>query len=427
MPRAKVTHDPNAPPEYTAPDPRVTGRCDVVSKGHDFYTVDLATNVCDCEKGAAFFWADWKNQWVVSRPCVHKVQALAELVVKLGSPDDLAWIYIRSLGTRYNAFEVVSAFHKELRRGDFRKAYFWGMMLYCHRRGNAAIDYMLGILYEETRDHQLGFYLLDHKDDTSFANIATCIKLFCISPKKWEMPHREKFFFAEMRAYSELADEFSDDVGKPSDIIPYGTNRDRLITRMKLGAESKRLRDLHYGVKGLLKTSGVEHDALRWYICLELHNQAARKANVDALKVFKAVARRRDRLGRVGYHDVNALADAVGGEAYSVGLTSRTRRNAVIRRPNLTEGDYEFPFGVAPLIPLYGHDNHTWRGKALMKKYPDQLLPGREQTDLDFRYCGAYFGVAYRTISVAQHGHVAEWHEVKWPRWLHTVVMRLWY
>lgn len=415
-------------PKYKTPDPRIRGRAKVyadlskTAEGDDFYIVDLGRWTCECSNGSPYYWFEDKQKWLIRRACNHKIRALADLVQAHEAPEDLFKIYLKFLSQRYNAFEVVSAFHKELRRGDFEKAYFWGMVLTAHRGLRGVMRYMLGIIYEETRDHGLADWLLEQTlHEPTYKSAARGIAWFCLAPKKWYLPHRVNIFFDEMWGYNELCDRFSNDVARGGDIIPYMEYRDELIPAMREGAGPR----FQFGVKGLQKCEGVDIQELRWWMAQELTNVGVTGGHVNGIEARMGyIVKKRSITQHIGYHDINMLADLVGHrEPLEAGLTSQADVRRVLRRPKIPS----FPFGKAPRIPLYAQDNHTWAGKAKIKKYPTQILPEAEQTDLDLRWCGAYYGVAYRTVSVIQHGTVAEWHRVVWPTWLHEVVSRLWY
>jgi hypothetical protein len=65
-----------------------------------------------------------------------------------------------------------------------------------------------------------------------------------------------------------------------------------------------------------------------------------------------------------------------------------------------------------------------------MKNFPAELEPGAVQANLDFRMCGAYFGVAWRTLAFKQHGTIdCKWGDVSWrtPNWLYQHVADMFY
>ena len=116
--------------------------------------------------------------------------------------------YVKALVTCYNVYEVVSAFHKELRRGDHAKAFFWAVLLSAKRGYHGTARYLLNIIYEETRDHKLAINLIElnakPRDEITLHDIHKHVALFCFAVKKWELPHRVGIFKGEMLGYAWL-------------------------------------------------------------------------------------------------------------------------------------------------------------------------------------------------------------------------------
>jgi hypothetical protein len=143
--------------------------------------------------------------------------------------------------------------------------------------------------------------------------------------------------------------------------------------------------------------------------------------------LYKVIMIKMRNHGGVRYHDINALADALTGEpGHDPLCTLRlAKHKAVINYPS----ERRLPLGDLRKVPLYAHDNHTWGGKAKMKTHFAQLKPGAVQTDLDFRLCGAYMGVAWRYLAKKQHATIdCKWGDVKWePKWLWTHLDKMWY
>lgn len=420
------------------------------------YYIDLAIGECECERGYA--WGLKQkipanprasfNPWFEGAYCGHKLRMMSMIVKELQEADhdkeelrEIAQAYLKALGTRYNPFEAVSAFHKELRRGDFKEAWFWGLILTTKRGMRGVFQYMLNIIYEETRDHDLADYLLKCRTSQrmqTLASVSKAISWFCATPKKWELPRRYAIFESEMHGYRQLVKDYGRDVAKGANIIPKD-NRDRLLLHMQKGAEDNDLVRFQRGLKGLQKLQYLDHpdpsltkfdrdgernQEYRYWLYGELYDLADRLCppQHDVWRVIQFVNARIEAGQGIGYHELNAIGDAITGEPADAGLLPPDLLKRAQARPTPA-----IPLFKWPLIPLYAHDNHTHGGKRLMNKFPDQLKPGAEQTDLDFRYCGAYFGVAYRMVSQKQHGRVADWHEVKWPTDLYNIVMSLWY
>lgn len=404
--------------------------------------VDLTIGECGCPRGYAWMPDTLGNKgWYEHKYCAHKMRMLSNIVDSVSNPVERAMLnkpYMKALSSRYNRFEVVSAFHKELRRGDFDKAWYWGLILSNYRSMRGVIIYLLNIVYEETRDHDLASFLLKLRKDPrnhTLDRMSQAISLFCMSVKKWELPHRYEIFTNEMKGYEWLAEQFGTE--PKGGVAGHGNfiaekQRDRFADYMDEGIRKRDGALFQRGLKGLqkLKYSDAERpseDAQndhRYWMYERLYDLADKylPQTHDAWRVIAIVNERIASDYGIGYHELNALADAIMGEPFDAGLLSASKRAIAINRPTGA-----IPLGIWPKIPLYAHDNHTYGGKALMRRHADQLKPGATQTDLDFRWCGAYFGVAYRMISYRQHGRVADWHETNWDKFLQRVTLKLWY
>lgn len=173
---------------------------------------------------------------------------------------------------------------------------------------------------------------------------------------------------------------------------------------------------VQYGLKGLQKLICADIDSHRAFIINEIEDLCKIVPSNGADPFLNISKRVRAKLG-IGYHELNAFIDLQCGEPYNAGFEDR----------NLPEIP-KLRLGVAPNIPLYAQDNHTWAGKALIKRYPNEWRPGAHQKHMDLRLCGAYMGVVWRHLAYQQHGRIdVEWHEVRWPKWLFETVENLWY
>ena len=400
--------------------------------------VDLSIGECECGFGYAWRWDSKGEKWFAGGYCSHKLRMICSIIDNVSNPvehERMRRAYLKAVSTRYNRFEVVSAFHKELRRGDFEKAWFWGLMLANFRGTHGVFHYLLNIVYEETRDHELAAYLLKVRNDPrqrTIEKLSQAISWFCASKKKWELPHRYDIFLAEMRGYEKLAKEFGPDVAKGGNIIAPEGAKEKFLKYMEEGLLKSDHVQFQRGLKGLQKLRYTDKENPkpedlndhRYWLYERLYDLADEHLP-DSHGVWTVISVVNDRIlsdHGIGYHELNAIADALMGEPTDSGLLSPTERKRAVARPPAKP-----PVGIWPKIPLYASDNHTYLGKALLRRYPDQLKPKAEQTDLDFRWCGAYFGVAYRMLAFRQHGSISEWHEVDWPKELYRIVNILWY
>jgi len=418
-------------PAFTPLHPKFVGLSRVLSaKAHthknptgESYVVDLGAGTCTCPYGKTWGWDAKHDKWVPFAYCSHKIRALADIVERANRPRDMQAAYCKAVASRYNVFEVVSAFHKELRRGAVDEAVFWGHMLATFRGVKGVINYLLGIIYEETRDHGLAEALLKMQEgkyfnsDGGYTDMVQAIRSFCLTTKKWELEYRYLVFENEMRAYGKLVDKYGRDVARMLNVIP-DNQKDHLRSQMIKGFREKDFVLFQYGFKGLQALVTGDGNLHRAWIANKLIEMSDRLDD----RLLNYIQGKANGVG-ISYHDLNMLADHVTGENYNVGLF-RTSRG----RADLADDKLRLRLGVAPPIPIYAHDNHTWAGKALLRKYPKEWQPGAVQEHMDLRLCGAYLGVAWRTLAWEQHESISvPWENVRWPDWLHEVVSQLWY
>ena len=412
--------------------PAFTGKAKVSGALPDsVYRVDLDSWVCSCADGAAeYTFSDGKK--TLNYACVHKLKALASIIEANGSPPDMIWEYVKLVGVQFNRFESISAFHKELRRGDIPHALYWANVIVTQRGLRGVVRYLRDIIYEETRDHELCADILAINRLSGKLEPKDVFRLvvrFCLAPKKWELPHRFDIFKDEMRGYLRLAYRFGYGVAKNDSIS--SLERDTLTAELINGFNKADRIQVQVGLKGLLKLqedgSACEPRLYLFNLLCELfEKKRANKFNVDSDAVAGRIADCSailDKGDALGYHYINALADALTGESKESGLTPKHRKRIAARYTALA-----VPLGVLWRIPKYAQDNHTWAGKAMMKKYFNELSPGAEQSHLDFRWCGAYHGVAWRQLAIKQYGTCdVKWGAVKWPSWLTQHTNRMWY
>ena len=125
------------------------------------YEVNLTEGTCTCSRGNAFEWHNSQQRYTPYMYCSHKLRAIADIITEHDNDPEMVWSYTKAVAMRYNKYEVVSAFHKELRNGAVEQAVFWGSMLMTSRGLKGVYKYLLNILYEELRDHTLGAVFLE--------------------------------------------------------------------------------------------------------------------------------------------------------------------------------------------------------------------------------------------------------------------------
>jgi hypothetical protein len=297
---------------------------------------------------------------------------------------------------------------------------------------------MRNILFEETRDLALAKLILklsSHGTSVKLLDVQNAVRRFCQAPKKWELPWRYDIFLDEMRGYRSLAKDYGYEVAKGKDIIAPGATA-KLQGILQEGFTDADRVKVQIGLKGWFKSQSADHDKMK----IEMFNFLVDVQNGERPNGFDVdddycnrlqaiLLRRIEQHGAPGYHELNVLADALTGETDASGLASLKPLKHKIKVNNPTI--YRLPLGEMRKPPLYAHDNHTWLGKSLMRSYGQaQLQPGAKQTKLDFTLCGAYMGVAWRTLAYKQHKTInVPWDKVSWksPSWIWEHLDNMWY
>jgi hypothetical protein len=408
----------------------------------NYHVVNLDTGLCDCQYGADYIWLPeskdgMKAKWQLGKYCLHKLKAIADIVER--DPKKYSYGYTRALATRYNRYDTVSVFHKELRLGSVPEAVYWGSILSTQRKLSGVLKYLLGTIYEETRDHSLHRCLIDlyGEGEPSYENVCRMVQLYCVAPKKWMLPHRLEIFLAEMRGYRSLAKDYGWEVAGHSNIIASDQHQ-KLADDLIRGFAKGDLNLVQRGVKGLFKMKPSfdlgDNEDLKWFIFELLADvRRGRYANhftVDdqGVAFLHDLILRKRALGIFHYHEINAYCDALCGEPYGAGCTSRERVRGILVNPNPPSLYSTGQLGQLRYVPLYAYDNHTWAGKGALRRFPHEIKPGAEQEHMDLRVSGAYHGVAWRYLAWSQHGTLdVPWQAVKWPIWLGQMTPKMFY
>jgi hypothetical protein len=406
-----------------------------------YHTVDLDKGTCTCDYGADYYWLpatrDMKAKWHLGRYCGHKLRAIADIVER--DPKKYSYGYVRALATNYNKYETPSAFHKELRLGDVSRSVYWGSVLSTQRKLSGVVKYLCNTVYEETRDHALHKYIIDlyARGEPTYENTCRAIHLYCISPKKYMLPHRLEIFEAEMRGYQSLAKDYSYKVAEAQNIID-SDQHPKLADALIRGFAKKDKVLVQRGLKGLFKMKPPfdlgDQDDLKWFI-YELLADVRRGRYSNHFdydgdgtdRIIDLVLRKRE-LGIFHYHEINAIADALCGEPFGAGCTPPERVRGIHVNPNPPSMYSCGHIGKRYVMPKYAHDNHTWTGKGLLRRFPHEIKPHTPQENMDLRLCGAYHGVAWRYLAWQQYGTLdVKWEAVKWPTWLGTHTAKMFY
>lgn len=273
-------------------------------------------------------------------------------------------------GGRRSIWYVLSALHKEIRRGDTERALCWGR-LYCKITSpNHLLRYIQKIIFEETRGLEI-----NSKISTGQVSPIEALKLLCSEPKKWALPHlhEARHFESWIESYKAYC------LSAPWD--------ERKLEHSILSFTS-----LTEGYQTLFATSkNAKMKKVFWAaINLRLHN-----LGLPRVKAFLEGA-------SSGYYSRQVAVEAI------LGILPEERPASI---PDIT---YNF---FIPCHRSYVFDIHHSIGKSLFKKLLPLITEGRDVSSFgyDQRWSGTVLGAAFRFSAFSQFGkdfHDREWSEV---------------
>lgn len=301
-----------------------------------FTTVDVAAPSCSCNQPR----------------CIHL---------------EIASDLINNGGRRWR-WLVLSAFHKELRRGDVAKASHWAAWFARCDGPAAPLEYMRKIWCEETADLQLAVWL--HSDA---ATVDSAVTRFCAATKFWELPE----LWAAFQEYAELRAD-------PTRRVPGTWASD--FAAAEAGEDAAAL--------AILRTRALA--------------DLAADGRLSAAEV--AVFQRRYASGRFENEDFMLV----------ILLTSRLPRDAMSEIPQpAPELAAEWTDGSMLLLPPdYAYDYHLFFGKARMgawlAAHPGSGFRfGVDTSPIDLRWAGGLVPLFWR-VQAWQFGGTAAMHRLTW-------------
>jgi hypothetical protein len=318
------------------------------------YEVDLVEGKCTCS--------------TPEQPCSHVLKARD----------------IHADGCKRSRFEIVSALHKEIRRGDVETALYWADLLSKYS-DDYVLNYVRRLVGEETRNWTLFMRALSPGASTYRDLVAAVAS----SRKKWEHPNGFRLFDEQMRAYNRETH-----AGRPWSEV---------LSRL---------------------TDAVAHDDVS-----KLYDAWTA---LDSGGVPEAIA----AMDHVLIAAAEKRFPVIGGQpaAFLESYTQATKQDVWEARLSLVEmvaGSWnpsmnEFPYGdglmpefsdgrVLRRFPPYVYDRHVRQGARRIAEHREDIAPmTRLPEGIDLRWSGQIEGVAWRYAAFAQFGDC--YRDVPWER-----------
>lgn len=268
-------------------------------------------------------------------------------------------------------WKLISAMHKEIRRGSFKRALFYAKWLRTQIYDETVLSYLQKIVFEETRNVNLC------KEIKSCSSYEEALYLIASSVKKWNRPFGIDVFLNEARAVFEGCN-FPVDIAQDACPLSHESHLDALR---------------HY-----------------WTYRWRDSDRSFRADYVDRLisKMTKARARNIvEHAVKISDYEVMAILEIEYGmcEPSSDMYASESFDPSV---------DHE---NTLYMFEEYVDDLHTWHGKRLIKSQWKNIGPCKEMpSGLDMRFSGSILGSMWRHAAWRQYGSSfidKKWHEVQ--------------
>ena len=315
------------------------------------YEVDLAAGTCTCS--------------TPEKPCFHLNRARD----------------VHAEGCKRSRFEIVSAVHKETRRGDVAAALYWADLLSKYSASYVK-SYARRIVGEETRN----WTLLAQALSPGRLTYRDLVAGLALSRKKWEHKNGYRLFEEQLRSYNR----------ETYDATPWKTALD--------------------GMAGAIAADDVPRLYDAW---TALDSSEEPEAAVAMDRVLVAEAERR-------FPGMTDLEHIVGEYREHADLDVWEVRLALVE---MIAGAWdtsmnEFPYGRAILpefndgkllrrFPTYVYDGHVRQGRRRIEEHRADIAPKKPQPEgIDLRWSGQFEGVAWRYAAFAQFGHA--YRDVPW-------------
>jgi hypothetical protein len=318
------------------------------------YEVDLAAGTCTCR--------------TPEKPCFH-----------LDKVRD-----VHAEGCKRSRFEIVSAVHKEIRRGDVAAALYWADLL--SRYSDRYVKtYARRIVGEETRNWTLLAQALSPGSPTYRDLVAGLAS----SRKKWEHKNGYRPFEEQLRSYNRDTYEG----------LPWA----EVVARLADAIATDDVPRLYDAWATLDASEQPEATVAMDRILIV---EAERRFPVMAGQLASILDGYRDHRDLDVWESRLALVEMIAG-AWDASLNEFPYEARVL--PAFNDG------GVLRRFPPYVYDRHVRQGARRIDEHKDEIAPMKPLPDgIDLRWSGQIEGVAWRYAAFAQFGDA--YRDVPWER-----------
>lgn len=274
---------------------------------------------------------------------------------------------------KFFKYSTVSAFHKEIRRGDVKRAINFGYWVKEMSGEYYLKNYVKNIVTEETRSDVLA-KKFKNNTDLSWEEMVSDL---CVTKKWYDIPSRAAIECDEIRArWNAKKMERSND-------------------------------DIRIGLDAVLK-SGIPYEIFLFHFSISNDDESRdvyRKAIYEKMK--------EKGIGDIASSYWGYADDTIAMIDVLQGFIGEERNSAVEK----VESDMKIYKDFIPVIPVYAEDAHTMLGKNRMLKSVGNILAKEKlPEDIDLRWSGTAIGIVFRCLKTLQGKNVhCNWEEVEWP------------
>lgn len=373
------------------------------------------------------------------------MSTLAEILGIPEPPKDLkehkgsGSLTLKMLAGGYNKFEAISAFHKELRRRDYRNAFYWAKILEALVNKLYVIKYLFQVSTEESYSIELktslAVLIKNHKEVDDEC-LAQAIYYFCQAPYKYMAKETSDSFAYEQTMENtamkqlkagirllepdpELLLFWANTLKHPDDTFgPY--RDDELWALLEDGLRKGNLKQTLYFYCCHYYPNITSYRPWPWLKVLADKYDASDKvkAFIKAMGAagvsphtwmfdYSAVLMHMNALGKniPAYEPYDFEPLVLGGVQTELGREMVSFFNKQLEDGNKWD------------IPRYAYDPHTKYGKSMWYAHRGEMTTQGKFDWLDMRYSGYDIGCAWRRLAWLQHGTTeVPWEAVKFPK-----------
>lgn len=320
------------------------------------------------------------------------------------------------LAKQYDKYEVVSAFHKELRRGNEWKALYWGLVLTEGKSKWYPMKYMTQVSTEESHTPELKTFISKYMQKyktLSDIEFASCIHAFCKAPQKWAVKISDDMWWYESVEWDKAQKDINacirryepdkELVKKWEEIVKkIGTTH--FVKGLYWNYEILALIEQFISEKSLPKL--VYMTQFMWHpkeylpymkILAEKNSKVTEMLNVVDHDLV------RNHMFLFDLEIIFIQLCGFGDEvpSYNIKINEDEVKEIVDKVYSRILSGKELE------IPLYALDIHTRRGKKLWYAHRNKLVKiGQPVKEIDLRYTGDWIGTLWRRYAYLQHGTI---------------------